>query len=45
MTAKVLVPAVVPGVKGRTKLGEGAVWSDGRLLWLDIIKGKIFSRE
>ena len=42
-TAKVLVPAVVPSVKGRTKLGEGAVWSDGRLLWLDIIKGKIFT--
>ena len=36
-----------PGVKGRTKLGEGCVWDaeNARLLWIDIVKGKIFSYD
>jgi sugar lactone lactonase YvrE len=43
-TAHILVPPVAPGLKGRTKLGEGAVWDheSARLLWVDIVKGKIF---
>ncbi len=47
LTAKLLVPATPPGVKSRTKLGEGAVWDseNGRLLWIDIIKGKIFTHD
>ena len=34
--AKLLVKAQPPGVKGRTKLGEGAVWDHdaGELLWI-----------
>lgn len=45
MRAVVEIPATPPGVKSRTKLGEGAVWDAEakRLLWIDIIKGKVFT--
>ena len=47
MRASVEVSATPPGAKSRTKLGEGAVWdaSAKRLLWIDIIKGKIFTHD
>jgi len=46
--ASVLVPAIpgaTHGAKSRTKLGEGAVWDplSSSLLWIDIVKGKIFT--
>ena len=42
--ADIIVPPVAPGLRGRTKLGEGALWDheNQRLLWVDIIKGKVF---
>lgn len=45
LAARLLLPATPPDVKSRTKLGEGAVWDSerSRLLWIDIVKGKIFT--
>lgn len=45
--AVVELPAKLPALKGRTKLGEGAVWCPitQRLLWIDIVKGKLFSYD
>jgi len=41
--ATVEIPATHPLCKDRTQLGEGAVWHNDRLLWIDIVKGKIFT--
>ena len=48
--ASVIIPGVPGqsrGAKSRTKLGEGAHWDEATrtLLWIDIVKGKIFTYD
>lgn len=47
MHAQIELAPTPPGVKSCTKLGEGCVWDSAhsRLLWIDIVKGKIFAYD
>lgn len=47
LVARTVIPPTPPGVKSRTKLGEGIIWDEehARFLWIDIIKGKIFTHD